>query len=455
MEQLTLCGSVIAIILSFVGIIFILICIIKNAKLEVRKHNIDDDIIASLSEIIKKINNFTDENCVLSNKLDELKSYLFTKEQLASYIKQLSGMSNNVPSLQQNELNYLIESFKQHAGIINAFCEKYIESEDKIISAINSKDFCFYKEQLEKYSKVPQYFLDSLQQYYDFIMQLYNETGHLDNSLPIDEPPENIFSEIQNWLEQIKNDAGKLLHVEGENNKKDVEIVSLNNQIENLNSEKSQYQEEVQQLEERLEGEKTKHQEEVQQLEERLEGEKTKHQEEIQRIQKQQDGFLTNTRQDHTAEIEKLKQEYQGEIENQGKVLAALVPMEILDLFDMTYGDFNSRKLMVVYSYLSLLRDTREGVFIERFRSFDRDLLVAVNTPELTDVRSKVEAHLNGKLTVFCIHWSKPGERFNPGIHFDSTGQGQIISKVNTAVIYRKNQDGKEICSTLGKVETR
>ena len=136
-------------------------------------------------------------------------------------------------------------------------------------------------------------------------------------------------------------------------------------------------------------------------------------------------------------------------------------PGDILSIFNVDLASIdkngNNKRLMAVYSYLSLLKELRGSVFTKRFAGFDRDLLASFQGDELFQVRQNVEEHLNTQIESegYKVHWPLPEQRINPELHYDETEAGQIIAKVKSAIIYKTDENGVFKCEVTASVETR
>lgn len=318
----------------------------------------------------------------------------------------------------------------------------------KLLTDLRQKESCCLKEKLSSQG-VPSDFQDSLVDIYQFIVALEKDFLPAVPSLQYSivgqalsqKDWKNILTQVRGNIDKIFLTADQVKNLERE--KKNLEDI-LNNQreeIKTLQSDKEQAQKDIEALNESIASQK----------------EERESQERILRTQ-----YETQIKQEQENSDQKLQQEQErckNLIAATKNSFATFAPESILALFNVSLENMDKagKRLMAVYSYLSLLRELRGSSFVKRFASFDRDLYIAFQGDELLQIRKKIEENLNPQILSegYKIMWSNPGEKINPDIHYDDTSLGQVIAKVKSAVVYRLDDNGNWKCDSIGTVETR
>ena len=352
-----------------------------------------------------------------------------TQSQPVNLEKKIDEVSKNSKDIiQYSDAIYQMLSKKSE----NNFDPQMLLSQIKNILA--QQQGCCFKEKMQN-DGIPLDFQNYLHDVFNFISQL--ESNHKDSSqgaysLAGQKNWRDTLNTLKRKLDDLKRNADTIPELQRRENELKRSLEALNQEVAGL---KSQAEKKDKELAERKE-EISLLQLDAEEKEKKL----------VDDWQKK----LDDREKANTLAVESIKENF-----------SRFAPGDILSIFNIDLASIdkngNNKRLMAVYSYLSLLKELRGSVFTKRFAGFDRDLLASFQGDELFQVRKNVEEHLNPQIESegYKVQWPLPEQRINPELHYDETDAGQIITKVKSAIIYKTDENGVFKCEVTASVETR
>lgn len=352
-----------------------------------------------------------------------------TQSQPANLERKLDEVSKNSKDIiQYSDAIYQMLSKKSE----NNFDPQMLLSQIKNILA--QQQGCCFKEKMQN-DGIPLDFQNYLHEVFNFISQLesnYKDSSPGAYSLAGQKNWRDTLNALKRKLDDLKRNADTIPELQRRENELKSSLVALQQEVAGL---KLQAEKKDKELEERKE-EIALLQLDAEEKEKKL----------IDDWQKK----LDDREKTNNLTVESIKENF-----------SRFAPGDILSIFNVDLASIdkngNNKRLMAVYSYLSLLKELRGSVFTKRFAGFDRDLLASFQGDELFQVRKNVEEHLNTQIESegYKVHWPLPEQRINPELHYDETNAGQIIAKVKSAIIYKTDENGVFKCEVTASVETR
>lgn len=187
------------------------------------------------------------------------------------------------------------------------------------------------------------------------------------------------------------------------------------------------------------------------------------HADEIAKLKREHETAIAESKKKHGEELDALNKSAADQIEVVRKSVNEFVPTEVCELFDYRVGDAidDRSRWQAIYAYLGFINgNLRQDAFVKRFREFDAALYDAMrdNPDQLAECRVRVQRHVNEEIGKksggLLVCWPKIGEACNPDQYTTTSDFGQRISEVISAMIYKKDDGGKVLCQSKGKVAT-
>lgn len=187
------------------------------------------------------------------------------------------------------------------------------------------------------------------------------------------------------------------------------------------------------------------------------------HADEIAKLKATHDTEMADLKKKHDEEVEVLNSNAASQIESIRKSVNEFVPAEVCDLFDYRVGEpvDDRTRWQAIYAYLGFINgNLRQDAFVRRFREFDATLYDAMRDvpDQLAECRARVQRHINEEIGKksggLLVCWPRIGDACNPDQYTTISDFGQRISEVISAMIYKKDDGGKVLCQSKGKVAT-
>lgn len=187
------------------------------------------------------------------------------------------------------------------------------------------------------------------------------------------------------------------------------------------------------------------------------------HTDELTKLKNAHNNAIADLEKKHDEEVGALNKSAADQIEMVRKSVDEFVPAGVCDLFDYRVGEpvEDRSRWQAIYAYLGFINgNLRQDAFVKRFREFDAALYDAMrdNPDQLAECRVRVQRHVNEEIGKksggLLVCWPKIGEACNPDQYTTTSDFGQRISEVISAMIYKKDDGGKVLCQSKGKVAT-